>query len=407
MDVKTVSQLTRSIKYHLNSQFPATWVSGEISEITQPRSGHVYFTLKDQHAQINAILWRSDVQQLKFELKSGMKVLCRGGVDVYPQRGTYQLIVRKIQPEGMGARELALRQLKEKLTREGVFDLDKKRALPAIPRHIAVITSPDGAAVHDFLQVLLRRWSLVRVTIVPAQMQGAGSVDEVVSAVNACQQMQEKPDVIVLTRGGGSVEDLWTFNEERVVRAIHASSIPIITGIGHEIDVTLSDHAADVRALTPSEAAERVVPELDEVRAGLDMLLRRLRRSVLVRYDQAQRELQDLASRPSLTKPLERVHQHAMQLDFLEQRMNAAFQRVATARKQQIVTLAGRLEAMNPLAVLARGYSLTTLPTGQLLTDCENISVGDTIATRVANGQLTCRVEDIQKASETGGLPDR
>ena len=395
MDVQTVSQLTRSIKGHLNQQFPATWVAGEISGLVQPASGHLYFTLKDAHAQLNAIIWNSDVQNLAFQPTDGMKVICRGGVDVYPQRGSYQLIVRKIQPQGVGALELALRQLRKKLADEGLFDPQHKRPLPALPKHVAVVTSPAGAAIRDFLQVLLRRWKQIRVTIVPARVQGPGAASEVAAAIRRCGKFSNVPDVIVVTRGGGSIEDLWTFNEEEVVRAIFESEVPVMTGIGHEIDVTLSDLVSDVRALTPSEAAERLVPSMDGLRQWLHTLAERLRIQMLHRLSVARSELESIASHPALTRPLARCRQLAMEVDQHEHQLHQAMRQMTATHHRDIVLLASRLEAMSPLKVLARGYSVTTNDQGRPLTDCRKIEVGDKILTRLANGSLHSTVEEI------------
>lgn len=396
MQIQTIAQLTRSIKYQLNNQFPSVWVSGEISGITQPSSGHIYFTLKDSSAQINAILWRSEAVGLNFQLTNGLKVVCRGGVDVYPQRGSYQLIVRKIQPQGIGALELALRQLQSKLRAEGLFDAKRKKPLPAIPRHVAVVTSPSGAAIRDFLQVLLRRWSNIRVTVVPVKVQGPGAAEEIAAAIGSCGSFCDRPDVIVVTRGGGSVEDLWAFNEECVVRAIFASEIPVISGVGHEIDTTLSDLVADVRALTPSEAAERLVPKLDDVKAILFEAQKRLRRAIVNRYDQAQNELKQLASRPVLTQPLTRIRQSAIQVDYLEQSLNQSMEASMQRRAQSLGNLAGRLNAISPLAVLARGYSLTSRTDGELIRGCQQVAVGDKISTRIADAVIQSSVEKIE-----------
>ena len=275
-DTISVSQLTRQIKASLNNRFPSVWIEGEISGITRPSSGHVYLTLKDPHAQINGIIWASDAEALDFEIEQGMKVVCRGGVDVYPQRGVYQIIIRRIMPKGIGSLQLAFKQLHAKLSSEGLFDEDHKRDLPRLPKHIAVVTSPTGAAVRDFLQVLLRRWPNIRVTIVPSKVQGPGASQEIAAGIGYCQNFKTPPDVIVVTRGGGSIEDLWAFNEEVVVRAIHASEIPVISGVGHEIDVTLCDLVADARALTPSEAAERAVPDVEDVQHYLIQCQQRL-----------------------------------------------------------------------------------------------------------------------------------
>ena len=365
--------------------------------MTQPRSGHIYLTLKDQHAQLNGIIWRSDAERLKFDLKNGMEVICRGGVDVYPLRGTYQLIIRQIQPKGIGAHELAFRQLHAKLSAEGLFEEIHKRPLPRFPKHVAVVTSPTGAAIRDFLQVLNRRWSNIRVTIVPVKVQGTGSAREIATAVQLCNRMAVPPDAIVVMRGGGSVEDLWSFNEEVVVRSIFDSVIPVVSGVGHEIDVTLSDLVADVRALTPSEAAERLVPNYQDVDAALKSAHQQMTQMLLARIRNAHTQLEAVASRPVLTQPLERIRQSAMELDNLENLINRAARQKISHFGQELKEMTARLNTINPLAVLARGYSLTSDPKGQLLVDCDSVVAGDKISTRLANGTVISTVDQTQR----------
>ncbi len=272
----TVSQLTAQIKNALEGEFTSVWVAGEISNYSRPQSGHSYFTLKDDQAQIRSVMWRSAAARLKFDLADGLDVICHGHVDVYAPRGSYQLVIDQLQPKGIGALELALRKLREKLTAEGLFDPARKRTLPPFPRRVAFVTSPTGAAIHDFLQVLQRRWRGVDVLVIPARVQGDGAVQEIVSGIRLANRVVPRPDVIVVGRGGGSLEDLWSFNEEPVVRAIAASRIPTVSAVGHEIDVTLADLAADVRALTPSEAAERIVPAAEEISARIHNYQKRL-----------------------------------------------------------------------------------------------------------------------------------
>ena len=398
-NVVTVSQLTQSIKHKLNTEFYSVWVGGEISGMTRPSSGHSYMTLKDKTSQINAIIWRSDAENLKFDLSNGLEVVCRGGVDVYPQRGSYQLIIRQIQPKGIGALELAFRQLHAKLSAEGLFDPALKKTLPKYPKHIAVVTSPTGAAIRDFLQVLTRRWSNIRVTIIPAKVQGPGAAEEIASGIRICNRLESSLDAIIVTRGGGSVEDLWSFNEEVVVRAIHASTIPVVSGVGHEIDITLSDLAADVRALTPSEAAERIVPNHSEVIGMLQAGHQRMAQSVMSRVRDAQQQLSALASRPVITQPLERIHNSAIELDNLESKMNRAAQQKLSQFEQTLSEMAARMNSLSPLGVLARGYSLTSDEQGKLLTGCDEIKPGDKISTRLSGGEITSIVEAVNPDS--------
>ena len=404
-DILSVIRLSQAIKFKLNEEFRSVWVGGEISSLTRPSSGHIYFSLKDKNAQINAIIWRSEAEFLKFEPTNGLKVVCRGSIDSYPQRGTYQLIVRQIQPHGMGGLELALRQLREKLSAEGLFDEDRKKPLPTFPKHIAVVTSPSGAAIRDFLQVLTRRWPKLRVTIVPAKVQGNGSAEEVATGIRLCNRLDANLDAIVVTRGGGSMEDLWSFNSELVVRAIADSTIPVVSGVGHEIDVTLSDLAADVRALTPSEAAERLVPNFNEVVHWIGLTKQRMTQSLVNRIRKAHEQLESLASRPVITQPLERIRQSAMELDFIENRMSRAAIQKTQVFEQQLKQMAAKMETLNPLSVLARGYSLTTRLDGELLIDCNSVAPGDKIKTRVGNGTIESIVEAIDSKKTTKHNP--
>ncbi|MEN6450088.1 MAG: exodeoxyribonuclease VII large subunit, partial [Thermoguttaceae bacterium] len=267
----SVSELTFQVKELIEAAFPEVWVAGEVSNFVRPQSGHCYLTLKDDQAQLKAVMWRGVASRLRFAPHDGLQVVCRGHLDLYAARGAYQLVIADIVPQGMGALELALRQLREKLSREGLFDAGRKRPLPPFARRIAVVTSPTGAAIHDFLQVLGRRWRGADVLVVPVRVQGEGAAAEIAEAIATVNRLNDAMpiDCIVVTRGGGSMEDLWAFNEEPVVRAIAASRIPVVSAVGHEIDVTLSDLAADVRALTPSEAAELVAPAAEELAAEL------------------------------------------------------------------------------------------------------------------------------------------
>src|SRR3954468_13147334 len=274
--ILTVGQLSQLIEATLETMFPSLWVSGEITEVTRPQSGHIYFTLRDDTAQIRAVIWRSAASRLGFRPEEGQQVICQGGLDVYPPRGTYQLVVQQIEPQGLGALQLALKQLQQRLAAEGVVDLGRQNGVPAFPRRVGFVTSPTGAAIRDFLQVAARRFHGVSVLVIPAKVQGDGAASEIVRGIQMANRLRPPLDVLVVGRGGGSPEDLWCFNDEAVVRAIHASRIPVVSAVGHEIDVTLSDLAADVRALTPSEAAERIIPSADDLKQRLLVHRRRL-----------------------------------------------------------------------------------------------------------------------------------
>lgn len=398
MKTVSVSVLTDAIKHTLNQKFGRVFVQGEISGISRARSGHIYLTLKDEFAQINAVVWRTTAAQLKFEIEDGQKVVCGGYVDVYPQRGTYQLTIQQLQPVGIGELELAFRQLHAKLQSEGLFEEGHKQKLPRYPKRVAVITSPNGAAIRDFLQVLHRRWQGIEVTVLPVKVQGPGSSDEIAAAIESISKLERRPDVIVVTRGGGSKEDLWSFSEEKVCRAIHACSVPVISAVGHEVDVSLSDLVADVRALTPSEAAERLVPEKAKVIQQLANVRQRMTRALRERLTSANTELEQIAARPVFARPMVLVERNAERVAGLQQRLQLAMKRKTELSMGEVGALAGRLDAINPLAVLARGYSLTSKADGQsrvLVTESQALEVGDEIETRLSQGKVTSRVTRI------------
>ena len=396
--VLSVSQLTARFKAAVEREFPSVWVAGEISNFSRPQSGHCYFTLKDDTAQLRGVMWRGTASRLKFDLHDGLEVVCHGRLDVYPPRGSYQLVVDQLHPQGIGALELALRKLREKLEKQGLFDRARKRPLPLFPRRIGVVTSPTGAAIHDFLQVLRRRWQGVQVMIVPTRVQGDGAANEIAEGIRIAGRVRPALDVLVVGRGGGSLEDLWAFNEEPVVRAIAASEVPVVSAVGHEIDVTLADLAADVRALTPSEAAELVVPSAEKVTETLRSLQVRLHQSERTRIKALHNRLDGLASRPAFRRPTEVVHLLSRRVDELTSRLHAATRTLLLRRQGELGAVAGRLESLSPLAVLQRGYSLTQDPkSGRLLTDAAQLKKGQQIATRLARGQVVSTVEEIRK----------
>ncbi|MFI4876661.1 MAG: exodeoxyribonuclease VII large subunit [Blastopirellula sp. JB062] len=391
--VLTVAQLTSLIKGTLETAFPAVWVSGEISNLAQPRSGHVYLTLKDDAAQIRAVMWKTTAAKLPFELEDGQQVICRGDLDVYAPRGSYQLVIRQIEPQGVGALQLALQKLQQKLAAQGLFDPDLKRALPRFPRRVVVVTSPTGAAIRDFLEVMRRRWRGADVLVIPTRVQGTGAAQEIAAAIKKAAKLRPRPDVLVATRGGGSMEDLWCFNEEPVVRAIAECEIPVISAVGHEIDVTLSDMAADVRALTPSEAAELCVPSQSEVSESLDNFRIRLSQSLRQRALLARRRLDALAERPVFDKPYALIHDAQRMLDGIDQRILTAVRQQLQLGRHKLRESSARLESLSPLAVLSRGYSVTRNQHGEVLRSADEVAVGDRIETILPTGRLTSRVE--------------
>lgn len=396
-DVVTVSQLTMSIKYYLEQKFFSLWVSGEVSGLTQPASGHSYFTLKDDRSQIKTVIWRSNAEKMDLGfLEDGLEVLCLGNLDVYGQRGVYQLNLRKIQPLGQGALQLAFRKLHAKLEAEGLFDPQHKKPLPRFPQRVALITSPTGAAIRDFLQVVNRRWSNLEIIVIPVQVQGPGSAEQIKDAIYACAEFAEKPDVLVVTRGGGSTEDLWSFNDERVCRAIFNCPIPVISGVGHEIDVTLSDLVADMRALTPSEAAERLVPDHREIIETLTIAKSRLKSALEAKLSFARQQLELIANRPVISQPLTRIRTLERELDETGQFLQRLIGQKIEDGNNRLTTLAAQLETMNPLSVLARGYSLTADKNGRSVVASKQVAIGDKIISRLSKGRLTSRVEEVE-----------
>ncbi|MEN0110740.1 MAG: exodeoxyribonuclease VII large subunit [Planctomycetota bacterium] len=407
----SVSELTAGIKSSLETGFPDVWVTGEVSNFSRPQSGHCYFTLKDDDAQIRAVVWRGSAARMRFELRDGVELVCHGRVDVYAPRGSYQLVIDSAQPQGIGALELALRQLREKLGAEGLFDAERKRPLPRFPRRVGFVTSPTGAAVRDFLQVLARRWRGVDVLVVPTRVQGDGAAAEIAAAIQAANRLAEPLDVLVVGRGGGSLEDLWPFNEEAVVRAVAASVVPTVSAVGHEIDVTLSDLAADVRALTPSEAAERVAPAGDElsqrVRAFGGRLHVAARRRVTAHRDLVERLA---ASRP-LVRPHALIEDRARRLDELDRSAARAARRLAERASARLATAAAQLDSLSPLAVLARGYSVTQHARSmRVVRSGSELSAGDRLVTRLADARVESVVETVAaelSADESSPTPGR
>lgn len=396
----TVRELTELIKGTLETAFPAVWVVGELSNVTRAASGHVYFTLKDEHAQIRGVMWRSTAWRVKFELRDGLRVIAAGGIDVYAPRGTYQLIVRELTPYGIGPLELAFRQLQQKLQQEGLFEARHKKPLPRFPRRIAIITSPKGAAVRDMLQVIRRRWPAVDVLVVPVPVQGDTAAREIAAAIRMVGTWRDI-DVIITGRGGGSLEDLWAFNEEVVARAIFECPIPIVSAVGHEIDVTIADLVADQRALTPSEAGERVVPDQQEIRVRLGQLKQRLGAALRTRARHARSQLQALARRRVLADPLAMVHEWEIRVDELAGRLQRAVRQRLSDARQRLTAVAGSLRALSPLNVLARGYTVTReLPSGRVITDAASVQPGQRVLTRCHRGEFESTVTERRIADE-------
>jgi exodeoxyribonuclease VII large subunit len=442
--VLTIGELTRSIKGLLEEGYSSVWVEGEVSNLAKPTSGHQYLTLKDDEAPLSAMLYRGIALRLRFDLRDGMRVIARGRLTVFMPKGEYQFLIEEIQPKGIGPLELALRQLREKLQLRGYFDQRRKKKPPRIPRRVALVTSPTGSAVRDILEILSRRWPAAEIWVCPVRVQGDGAAQEIAATVARLNRLHASRkasiDVLILARGGGDLEELWAFNEECVAQAVFASRIPVVTGIGHEDDLTIADLVADLRALTPSEAAERVVPDKGEVLQWLGRLEDGFRTRLQLCLEAARTKVDQLAARPCLRSPLEQLRERQMQLTGLAERLRrAAYQRLRQAEqrlsaeatrmeaygptnvlreqarrladrderlrraalqrlteaRQRAEAGAARLEALSPLNVLARGYSLTRRAVdGFVVRRAEQVRPGDRVVTRLEQGSVTCLVEE-------------
>lgn len=357
LGILTVQQLTQMVRSALSARMPSELhVAGQISNLATPAGGHLYFTLKDAASELRCVMWRSDAARLKFRPGDGLEVVATGGIDVFEPRGQYQLYVRRLEPRGIGALELAFRQLKEKLSREGLFDPARKRRLPRFPRTIAVVTSPTGAALRDIVQTLARRWPLAKVIVVGVRVQGDGAADEVAEAIHRINVQADRLggiDVMIVGRGGGSIEDLWAFNEEVVARAIHASRIPIISAVGHEVDFTIADFVADLRAATPTAAAELVAPMRDEEMAAIDAWGMRLTRCMRASLDLAGSRLAAQERSPVLREPLGLVQRRGERVDDLAGRLDRGIRARAGRLAAALHEMEVRLTRVRPEAVLA------------------------------------------------------
>ncbi|MCY3022535.1 MAG: exodeoxyribonuclease VII large subunit [Planctomycetota bacterium] len=396
----TVSQLTRRIKECLEEGFAGLWVEGEISNYRSFASGHCYFTLKDEGAQLPAVLWRDSAARLRFTPQDGDKVLACGHLSVYEARGAYQLIVETMEPLGMGALAAAFERLKARLAAEGLFDEARKRPLPRYPWRIGIVTSPDGAAIRDLLKVVFSRWP-AEIILAGVRVQGEGAAAEIAAAIGLLNRLEgdDRPEALVVGRGGGSLEDLWAFNEEAVARAIAASRIPVISAVGHEVDFTIADFVADVRAATPSHAGEIVVPRLEDVREHLRTLETSLPAALLRRVEVARQRLDALAQSYALRHPEERAAVLRQRLDDLASRLAPAGERRASVARERLASLAGRLESLSPLRVLERGYSLTTRERDcALVTSPRDVAPGESLRTRVRGGTIVSRVAGTGRA---------
>ena len=393
--VYTVSQINQYVKGLLDGdeRLSALFLRGEVSNFKKYPSGHCYFSLKDAESAIRCVLFRREAGQLRFQPRNGMNVIAFGRLTVFPRDGQYQLYCSQLSPDGVGDLYLAFEQCKEKLYREGLFDPARKKPIPRFPQTIALITSPAGAAVRDMLRILKARWPLAEVRVIPVRVQGAEAPGEIRAALEWANR-HAVADLIITGRGGGSMEDLWAFNDEGVARAICASGIPVISAVGHEPDVTIADFAADLRAATPSNAAELAVPDQNEVYAALPGLRERLARAMARRLERERQRLEGLSSRRALTDPMAPIQDRRVLLDYQRERLSRGLERRLERERGRLAGLAAALDAMSPLKVLGRGYAIARKEDGTLVRSRTQAAPGEALEVRVSDGALRCRVEE-------------
>ena len=439
--ILSVSELTRQVKDVLEDTFPDVWVEGEISNLRIPPSGHIYFTLKDDFSQIRAVLFKMQTRTLRFVPEDGLHVICRGRVSLYERRGDYQLILESMEPKGIGALQLAFLQLKERLQKEGLFDPAHKKTIPMVSQNIGMITSPTGAVIQDMLRILERRFENLHILLYPVRVQGEGASAEVVEAIKYFNQHTDV-DVLIVGRGGGALEDLWAFNEEEVARAIYHSKIPIISAVGHETDYTIADFVADLRAPTPSAAAELVTRDKREMKNTLYYLGGRLENQMIqilngyrtglshlrkvfreprkkieeyfLRVDELINRIRlstswDLKSRGEkslrlneslfLRNPMQRVKNLRSFISGAKKRLGQDIRHSMEIKRQKAEGLLGKLDSLSPLSILQRGYSIARkLPALQILRDAAHVNEGDKVEVKLFRGTLVCGVEKLEKA---------
>ncbi len=395
--VYKVSELTFLIKDMLEKEYPSVWVEGEISNLVRAASGHLYFSIKDEKAQLNSVMFRGDNSRLDFELEDGMKVLASGRVSVYPPSGRYQLIVSEIKPLGLGLLYLEFEKLKGRLAGEGLFDDSRKKALPEFPRVIGVVTSPKGAAVRDIISIIGRRYPLAEIVLYPVRVQGEGASTEIAGAIETMNRWG-KPDLLIVGRGGGSLEDLWAFNEEVVARAIVNSQLPVVSAVGHEIDFTISDFVADLRAPTPSAAAELVVPDIRRLLSTLTAISDKMRRELTMVLERIVKRFEFLSSHHGL-KRVPSMLEGAMQaIDQNQMTMRRNMVYLLSRMAGKLEELCGKLDILSPIATMGRGYSLTyKLPEGIIVRDAGTLRRGDKIRVRLHRGEIKSEVMEVGK----------
>lgn len=397
--VFSVTEITRAIKSTVERQFSGVWIEGEISDFKHHTSGHMYFRLKDEGAVLDAVMFRGSNQMLRFKPKDGTQVLVYGKISVYEKRGNYQLYAERMEPKGIGALQLAFEQLKEKLRSEGLFDESRKKPIPHLPRKIGIITSPTGAAIRDILNIMNRRFSNVHIIIYPVLVQGPEAAPDISKAIDVMNKRADT-EVLIVGRGGGSLEDLWAFNEEVVARAMARSKIPIISAVGHEVDFTIADFVSDLRAPTPSAAAELVIPEKSELESAVRSLRQRLENAVRSQWAHIRERLTRITSSYAFRQPRSYVEQMQQRLDDILRHLVNQTKAMFESSRRDFKEVGSKFEALNPLSILKRGYSVTYDNSGNLVLEANELKMGDTIKTRVYRGVIYSKILETRNESE-------
>lgn len=394
----SVSQINEYIKSLMDRDglLGGVFIRGELSNYKVYPSGHHYFSLKDEGGAIRCVFFRREAARLRFRPENGMKVVAFGRITVFPRDGQYQLYCSELSPDGVGDLHVAFEQLKERLFREGLFDAAHKKPLPRYPETIALVTSPAGAAIRDMLRILEARWPVARILVLPVRVQGAEAAGEIASAIRYADAHQ-LADLLITGRGGGSMEDLWCFNEEVVARAIYDCRIPVISAVGHEPDVTIADFVADLRAATPSNAAELAVPDQNEIYANLGYCEDKLLTAVQSRLGYERLRLDHLGARRALRDPMAPIQDRRAAIEDRGRRMTHAMSAVLAGERTRFAALAAALDALSPMKVLGRGYAMVQDPSGSMVTSIRGVNAGDRVAVRLSDGVLACQVEDRRK----------
>jgi len=403
-----VSEINKIAKNLLEGEFPEIWLEGEISNLTLHSSGHLYFSLKDEEAQISTIMYKWQVRELEFVPENGMKVIVRGKLSVFVKGGRYQIIVSTLEPIGIGALQQAFEQLKQKLEKEGLFDNARKRPIPMLPQKIGIVTSPTGAAICDILNVIERRFANVHILIHPVRVQGDRAAGEIAEAIAYLNEHFPSLDVLIVGRGGGSLEDLWPFNREIVARAIYNSRIPVISAVGHEVDYTIADFVADLRAPTPSAAAELVVTNKIELEKKILLLTSKIKSSMEYKLDEWTSQYRRFVESRIFLHPEELYSQFQQEIDYYLEKIISKCAHFLDFQKERLNSIVGKLDVLSPLNILARGYSITyKLPENEVLRNISQVNLKDRVKVKLHQGEIICTVEETNASEETDERRDK